>query len=36
MDKNSDRIISDKEFAHGLKKVYLSDLDTKIKLTFDM
>jgi len=36
MDLNSDGYIDVKEFIHGFFKVYYSNLDTKIKLAFDI
>lgn len=36
LDLNGDSYIDLKEFVHGFFKVYYSNLDTKIKLAFDM
>lgn len=36
MDMNGDGYIELKEFVHGLFKVFYSNLETKLKLTFDM
>jgi hypothetical protein len=36
MDKHKKGEISKTEFIAGFLKVYLSDLPTKIRLTFDM
>ena len=36
LDLNGDCFIDLKEFVHGFFKVYYSNLDTKIKLAFDM
>ena len=36
LDLNGDGYIDVKEFIHGFFKVYYSNLETKIKLAFDM
>ena len=36
LDLNGDGYVDLKEFVHGLFKVYYSNLETKIKLAFDM
>lgn len=36
LDLNSDGYVDLKEFVHGFFKVYYSNLDTKIKMAFDM
>lgn len=36
LDLNGDGYVDVKEFIHGFFKVYYSNLDTKIKLAFDM
>jgi len=36
LDLNSDGYIDVKEFIHGFFKVYYSNLETKLKLAFDM
>jgi hypothetical protein len=36
LDLNGDGYIDLKEFVHGLFKIYYSNLETKIKLAFDM
>jgi len=36
LDLNGDGYIDLKEFVHGFFKVYYSNLETKIKLAFDM
>ena len=36
LDINGDKYIDKKEFLHGLFKLYFSNLETKIKLAFDM
>lgn len=36
LDLNGDGYIDLKEFVHGLFKIYYSNLETKIKLCFDM
>jgi hypothetical protein len=36
MDKDQDDEINQAEFINGFKKVFASQLDAKIKLTFDM
>lgn len=36
LDLNGDGFVDLKEFVHGLFKVYYSNLETKIKLAFDM
>ena len=36
MDVNKDEYIDLKEFVYGLFRVYYSNLETKIKLTFDL
>jgi len=36
LDLNNDGYIDLKEFVHGLFKIYYSDIETKIKLAFDM
>jgi len=36
LDSNKDREVSEKEFIKGFTKVFVSDLDTKLQLTFDM
>jgi len=35
-DLNKSGYIDLKEFVYGFTKIYLSDLETKMKLTFDM
>lgn len=36
MDLSKNEYVDLREFIHGFFKVYYSDLDTKIKLSFDM
>ena len=36
LDLNGDGFVDLKEFVHGLFKIYYSNLETKIKLAFDM
>jgi Ca2+-binding EF-hand superfamily protein len=36
LDLNGDSFIDLKEFVHGLFKVYYSNVETKIKLAFDI
>jgi len=36
LDENGDNVIDQKEFIHGMFKVYYSKLESKIKLVFDM
>jgi hypothetical protein len=36
MDLKSQGYIDLKEFVHGFFKIYYSNLDTKLKLAFDM
>jgi hypothetical protein len=36
MDLKGQGYIDLKEFVHGFFKIYFSNLDTKIRLTFDM
>ena len=36
LDLNGDGFIDLKEFVHGFFKVYYSNVDTKIKMAFDM
>ena len=36
MDLSKNEFIDLREFVHGIFKVYYSNLETKIKLTFDM
>ena len=36
LDLNSDGYVDVKEFIHGFFKIYYSNLETKIKLAFDM
>jgi hypothetical protein len=36
LDLNGDGYVDLKEFVHGLFKVYYSNVDTKIKLAFDV
>lgn len=36
MDLNDDNYVDLREFVHGFFKVYYSNLETKLKLTFDI
>lgn len=36
LDENKDSYIDQKEFIHGMFKVYFSKLESKIKFVFDM